>query len=342
MVIECLVYYRDISTEEVKNLVKFSPKKEATKLEAVVSFERRGINSGSKPVEENGSNSGGFGADSKVGEELGSSLPLNRDCPESTIVVVLDDSHKANKMEDPDIKSGSEGEYEHGSEIDDDEQESKVTVEELYGVNNDNGKSESISAMEGVDSDVISSSSGEDEEEGETESDGEDEMEVDEGEREDEEEGADSEFVLERPSGDTNPVSPSVDSVIGPFRSGDVGIEDCVKPMCLNGDRKNHPVENKVGSGIAHNVLDELPQRGDKSRVNENVQSTEVALKVFGKIPQLGPNPVCKDAHRVFDVSLQLSLTQPSAETFLKKSWEKIVSSSSSKQNFGIPRLNQR
>ncbi|KAL6958365.1 hypothetical protein U1Q18_040302 [Sarracenia purpurea var. burkii] len=110
-------------------------------------------------MEDNGSKLGGLGADSKVGENQGSSLPLNlnRD-------VVSEDLRKASR-------------YEHGSKSDDIEQGSEVAIEVLYGVNNDNGKRVSFSAMEGVASDIMSSSSGEDDEEGETESDGEDEME---------------------------------------------------------------------------------------------------------------------------------------------------------------------
>ncbi|KAL6966968.1 hypothetical protein U1Q18_032763, partial [Sarracenia purpurea var. burkii] len=191
MIIEWLAYYRDISTEEVKNLVQFSPEKEATKSEVVASVEGKGI--GSTPVEDYDLKSKEFGADSIEGAEQGLLLPhqLNRD----VVSVVL------NKA------TGTEGDYDQGK---------------------------SVSALEVVASDPSSSSSGEDEEEGDTESDG--------------------EVVM---------VSSFVNLVIPLVRSGDVGMEDGVKPSRVKGYWKNQPVVNKVGAEVAYNVLDDLPLRGD-------------------------------------------------------------------------------
>ncbi|KAL6966883.1 hypothetical protein U1Q18_032677 [Sarracenia purpurea var. burkii] len=124
------------------------------------------------------------------------------------------------------------------SEMVDEEQRSEINDVELCGGNNGDVKSEPVLSIEGYASDEIS---GEDEEGGEIESNGEIEMDADEGEGNEEEDGANLDFV---------------------------------NPVGLCGNRINQLVENKIGSGIAHNVFDEWPQRGDLPK--------ESHLDVFG------------------------------------------------------------
>ncbi|KAL6972091.1 hypothetical protein U1Q18_031776, partial [Sarracenia purpurea var. burkii] len=79
----------------------------------------------------------------------------------------------------------------------------------------------------------------------------------------------------------------------------------------------SEPTSGSVLQPVFANFVNDLDSgclEGDKKlQAVVDGDSSEVALKVFLKIPQPGPNPACNDACKVFDVLPQPRLAQPFA-----------------------------
>ncbi|KAL6991678.1 hypothetical protein U1Q18_009789 [Sarracenia purpurea var. burkii] len=85
----------------------------------------------------------------------------------------------------------------------------------------------------------------------------------------------------------------------------------------LSGENLLEPTSGSDLQPVFANFVNDLDSgclEGDKKlQAVVDGDSSEVALKVFVKIPQPGPNPACNDAYEVFDILPQPRLAQPIA-----------------------------